>query len=234
MAAGEGPRAAPVLADVPAYAGTPLAGELELESYVGVPIEGEDGVMGTICGVDRARRGSELADLLPLLELCAGLVGRLWQAEHEARTDPLTQLPNRRGWEEALVREEERCRRFGHPAAIVAIDLDDFKQVNDLFGHAGGDEHLRRTARALAGSVRDHDVVARWGGDEFYVLAVECDEEAARALCRRIGDELRGVGVAASVAFGRRLPAGLTGAAREALAAMETEKKRRQSVADLG
>jgi diguanylate cyclase (GGDEF)-like protein len=233
MAAGEGPRAAPILGEVPPYARAPVARTLEMGAYIGVPIEGDEGVIGSLCGFDRGARGAELADELPVLELCAGLIGRLWQAERDARTDPLTELPNRRTWAESLSREEERCRRFGHPAAVLAVDLDDFKRVNDRLGHPVGDEHLRRAAGAIAASVREHDVVARWGGDEFCVLAVECDEEAARALSERVGRALGEAGVAASLGLARRCERGLAGAVEEAFASLR-EAKAADAVARLG
>jgi diguanylate cyclase (GGDEF)-like protein len=233
MAAGEGPRAAPVLGEVPPYARAPVARTLEMGAYIGVPIEDDDGVIGSLSGFDRGAWGVELADEVPVLELCAGLIGRLWQAEREARTDALTELPNRRAWAESLSREEERCRRFGHPAAVLAVDLDDFKRVNDRLGHPVGDEHLRRAAGAIAASVREHDVVARWGGDEFCVLAVECDEEDERALCKRVRGALDTAGVVASLAFGRRRNRGLEGAMEEAFAALRGAK-RADAVARLG
>ena len=90
-------------------------------------------------------------------------------AEQRARQDPLTGLTNRRGLGEAL----ERAVQEGgaSPAALALIDLDDFKFVNDRFGHAVGDELLRRISQRLAHAVRTRDLVARLGGDEFVVLA---------------------------------------------------------------
>jgi len=224
MASGEGPRAAPDLAEIPAYVCAPVARRFGLGAYVGVPIEDAGGVVGTLCGFDRRVRGTELAGELPDLELSAGLIGRLWQAEREARTDPLTKLPNRRAWDETLLREEQRCRRFGRPAAVLAVDLDDFKRVNDRFGHPVGDEHLSRVASAIATSVRDHDYVARWGGDEFCVLAVECDESDGRALRDRVREELAVAGVPASLALGHRKDRGLAGAAHDAFASLGAAK----------
>ena len=224
MAVGAGPRAAPILADVPAYVSAPVTRRFGLGSYVGVPVEDESGVIGTLCGFDRQAGGAELAGELPDLELAAGLIGRLWQAEREARTDPLTELPNRRAWDETLEREEQRCRRFGRPAAVLAVDLDDFKRVNDRYGHMVGDEHLRRRG-AIGTRVRDHDYLARWGGDEFCVLAVECDEADARALRERVQSELVLAGVPASLALGHRRDRGLAGAADSAFAALGLEKR---------
>jgi diguanylate cyclase len=209
MAAGHGPRVACELASVPSYAESGGARALGIAAYIGAPIMGEDGVVGSVCGLDRRPQAETLVRELPLVELCSLLIGRLWEAEREARTDPLTGLHNRRAWQEALHREEERCQRFGHPAAVLAVDLDDFKEVNDRRGHRAGDEHLRRAADAILGGVREHDVVARWGGDEFCVLAVECDEHSARLLGRRVETGLDAARIPASVGVALRDGKGL-------------------------
>jgi diguanylate cyclase (GGDEF)-like protein len=224
MASQDGPRAAPDLAGVPAYADAPMAVRLGLRAYLGVSIWSGDSVLGTLAGLDREPQDAGLVDAVPLVELCAALIGRLWDAERDARTDPLTGLWNRRAWAETLTSEEERCRRFGHAAAVLGIDLDGFKEVNDRYGHAAGDEHLRRAAAAIAGGVREHDSVARWGGDEFCVLAVECDELSARRLCGRVREALAAAGVPASLGLALRGPEGLRDAVNRALAGTAEEK----------
>jgi diguanylate cyclase (GGDEF)-like protein len=103
-----------------------------------------------------------------------------------AQHDPLTGAFNRRGLDERIAYEIERhereCRRF----AVVAIDLDGFKRVNDRFGHGAGDELLRDVAAALASAVRRQDTVARLGGDEFCVLAPETDDDGAEHLAAKV------------------------------------------------
>ncbi len=220
-----GPRAAPDLAAVPAYAATPLAQRLGLGAYVGVPVTVSGQVVGALCGLDRESHPPGLADQLPVVELCGRIVSALWQSKREARTDALTGLPNRRGWEETLIGEEERCRRFGHSAAVLAVDLDDLKQVNERDGHPAGDERLCLAAEAIGTAVREHDTVARWGGDEFTVLAVECDEHAADRLCRRVSASLRNAGAPASLGLALREPAGLDAAVASALAAIREQKR---------
>ena len=86
---------------------------------------------------------------------------RAAQAEALALVDPLTQLPNRRAWEQALAREERRCQRAKHPAAIICLDLDRLKEQNDTAGHAAGDELLQHTADALRKAIRAHDIAAQ-------------------------------------------------------------------------
>jgi diguanylate cyclase (GGDEF)-like protein len=224
MARGEGPRAAPKVADVPAYATARAARGLALGAYVGVPIESPDGALGTICGIDLHPQHEDLDAAVPVLEAWAELVGRLWRAEREARTDLLTGLPNRRAWEEALGREEERCRRFGRAAAVLAVDLDDFKTVNDRFGYAAGDAHLQRAAATISAAVRDHDLVARWGGDEFCVLAAECGAADAERLAQRVRSALSEAALPASVGVAPNGPEGLAATVGRAFAGVGTEK----------
>ncbi len=89
---------------------------------------------------------------------------------HDAGHDPLTGLLNRRSYELALAEAVARARRYGWPFALVMVDLDDFKQVNDLHGHASGDAALRVIGAEMRGLLRRGDVAARIGGDEFALL----------------------------------------------------------------
>lgn len=91
------------------------------------------------------------------------------QLRTEARTDPLTGLGNLRQWRERLVHELDRGRRTGTGVAVAVVDLDRFKAVNDTLGHAAGDELLRDVAARFGQSVRNVDLVARVGGEEFSV-----------------------------------------------------------------
>jgi diguanylate cyclase (GGDEF)-like protein/PAS domain S-box-containing protein len=94
--------------------------------------------------------------------------------------DPLTGLLNRRRFHEAIASHRVRCTRFGGDGAIVLLDLDGFKDVNDTLGHAAGDDLLRATAQILAERVRTGEVLARLGGDEFAVLMPAADATSAR------------------------------------------------------
>jgi diguanylate cyclase (GGDEF)-like protein len=115
---------------------------------------------------------------------------RLWllssELESIARTDPLTGLSNRRGIDEDLAREFARTRRRNEPMAVLMIDLDRFKQVNDRYGHEAGDRVLVAVAECMRGALRVEDVYGRIGGDEFVVVMAEADEVAGRAAAERL------------------------------------------------
>ena len=112
-----------------------------------------------------------------------GLIGRLSDAAHR---DPLTDLLNRRGFQQVFDAELERARRADQSLSLIVGDLDRFKRVNDAYGHAAGDEVLRRVADAFRGAKRGFDSAARVGGEEFAVLAPDADEHGAYMLAERI------------------------------------------------
>src|SRR4051794_15851474 len=104
---------------------------------------------------------------------------------NEARTDALTGLLNRRGFDERAEIELTRARREGACISVILFDIDYFKRINDEWGHDTGDVVLARTAALLAGEARDIDVLARLGGEEFAVLVPSCDAEGAALLADR-------------------------------------------------
>lgn len=106
----------------------------------------------------------------------------------QAITDELTQLANRRRFTETLGLEVRRAERFGDPLALVLADLDDFKRINDRYGHQTGDEVLRRFADVMRESVRDFDLPVRFGGEEFAVLLPETTLEGGEQLARRLAE----------------------------------------------
>ena len=103
-----------------------------------------------------------------------------------ARRDPLTQLLNRRGFTEVFDVELERARRTEQGLSVVVGDLDGFKQINDRFGHAAGDEALQRVGRAILRGKRSWDSAARVGGEEFAILAPDTDEHGAYIVAERL------------------------------------------------
>lgn len=103
-----------------------------------------------------------------------------------ATTDSLTGLVNRRHFEEIIAVEMSRIKRYGTAACLLNLDMDNFKAVNDKFGHPVGDELLKGVAALLKGQQRDTDIIARMGGEEFALLLVETDEMKGRIAAERI------------------------------------------------
>ena len=119
-----------------------------------------------------------------------------------AHRDSLTELLNRRGFEEVFDMELERARRAETPLSLIVGDLDRFKRVNDEQGHTGGDAALKRVADAIRASKRGFDTAARIGGEEFAVLAAGSDEHGAYMLAERIRAEIEQGGEGLTVSFG--------------------------------
>src|SRR5207244_1834124 len=111
---------------------------------------------------------------------------------HRAMTDSLTGLANRRRGEEALRSELAHVRRFGGSLAVVLADLDEFKRLNDTYGHAAGDAVLRDFGDLLCATIRASDVAGRWGGEEFVLLLRETDLDGAWELAERLRNALAG------------------------------------------
>ena len=107
-----------------------------------------------------------------------------------AQTDPLTQLVNRRALTVRLVTEMERVRRYNAPLALLLLDLDHFKLVNDTYGHLAGDDVLFGVATLLQRAVRTVDTVARYGGEEFVIVLPETGKQGALAFAERVREKL--------------------------------------------
>ena len=105
---------------------------------------------------------------------------------HFSRTDALTKIPNRRAFFEVLETEKNRAQRYGSPLTLAYLDLDNFKAMNDRFGHTRGDHLLRVVAKTMQKNVRQVDMVARMGGDEFAVLLPETTEDSATAVLQKL------------------------------------------------
>ncbi|OJU13186.1 MAG: GGDEF domain-containing protein [Caulobacterales bacterium 68-7] len=120
------------------------------------------------------------------------LKARLSEMEGLADRDALTPLLNRRAFMRELRRVQTFARRYGSPASLVYFDLDGFKAVNDRYGHAAGDTALKEVAQRLVDNVRESDVVARIGGDEFAVLLVQADLPTAEAKAAHLAEAIEG------------------------------------------
>lgn len=243
MVAGLGPRVAPRSREIPAYAAAPIGSKVQIGAYIGVPLTQDGALFGTLCAIDPAAQPDSIQADLPMIELFASLlstilsgerlaVDRARQAEvlgRLANSDALTGLLNRRGWDEVLSIEEERCRQYGDPASVLAIDLDGLKAVNDRYGHAAGDALIARTGQVLRSAVREPDAIARVGGDEFAVLGIGCNRNAGESLLDRTRGALAASDISASCGFAMRLPAlGLVEAWNKADIAMYAEKAARK------
>jgi two-component system cell cycle response regulator len=112
-----------------------------------------------------------------------------------ATTDPLSGLFNRRYVFDAMDRELRLARRRGHSMAVILADVDGLKQLNDRYGHAIGDEVLKRAGAALRNSLRATDIAARIGGDEFLAVLPDCDPESLRSVLARIQQSMEPLGV---------------------------------------
>ncbi len=114
-----------------------------------------------------------------------------WEREKEmARTDPLTMAANRLAFNEFGEMEMRRSRRYGHKFSLIYLDVDNFKVINDRFGHRAGDRLLVLLAESLKSNFRETDLVARLGGDEFSVILVETEASGAAESLKRVMDEL--------------------------------------------
>jgi diguanylate cyclase (GGDEF)-like protein len=130
------------------------------------------------------------AELVARLRAGLRLRERMDHLERRAYRDGLTGLINRGALEDHLRHHWEASRRHGTSLSVLIIDVDRFKEINDTHGHPAGDEALRRTAAVLARSVRCSDVVARFGGDEFMIVAPACPPAAAVPMVGRFRDAL--------------------------------------------
>jgi diguanylate cyclase (GGDEF)-like protein len=172
-------------------------------AYAGHPLADEHGnPAGTFCVFDLKPREFTPADRQAIVDLAAmsqrellsdslsdahsALTAKLSVARREAMMDPLTRLWNRRGASVLLKAAFTAADQRGMPLTLALLDLDDFKRVNDSYGHQIGDEVLRKVASRLVSAVRGDDSVCRLGGDEFLILMTDTDAAAAARIAERI------------------------------------------------
>jgi len=180
-----------------------------------LPLRTVDGTIGVLAVWSSRDRDLDpaLLELLHMLEPYAAIhlqhAVQYGTIKESAERDPLTLLRNRRAFESTFAAETSRFERYGRPLALLVLDLDHFKGVNDRYGHEAGDEVLRRTARIIHNTVRDVDTAARLGGEEFVVLMPETSLEAAldageriRAAIEEVRIEWRGAVIPVSVSVG--------------------------------
>ncbi len=161
-------------------------------SIIGIPLKMGDRVIG-VMNLARTRTGSFTQEEVRLLTLLADqaaiaiINARLHQAvSDQARRDVLTGLPNRRGLDERLDEEIRRASASGGSFCVLMMDLDDFKQINDTYGHNVGDDVLRQVARSLQTNLRASDFLARFGGDEMTLVLSNTDSSQAQVVIEKI------------------------------------------------
>jgi len=124
----------------------------------------------------------------------------LARVEQLASTDPLTSLPNRRAWQARAVEELRRAAREGTPLALVLMDIDGLKAINDVEGHQAGDRLIRGATAGWKSALRETDFIARLGGDEFGALLPNCPEEVALGVLERMREATPSVAWSAGIA----------------------------------
>ncbi|HEX7177160.1 MAG TPA: diguanylate cyclase, partial [Pyrinomonadaceae bacterium] len=169
-----------------------LPAGVEYRSMVALPLVRDEQLLGALA-VYSAEPGRYTDDHVRMLDTVARLASDALanavqhaEAESNALTDNLTGLPNARAMFARFEQESARARRTGRPFQVIMLDLDDFKQVNDRFGHKAGDQMLREVARLLQAQLREYDFLARYAGDEFVALVQELTAEQSEELSVRI------------------------------------------------
>lgn len=173
------------------FADNPLVtGEPFVRFYAGCPLVMSNGsTLGTLCIIDHMPRELDDDDISLLKDL-ARMAEQELTAVQLATIDELTLLCNRRGFEALSAHALSLCRRLSRPSSLMYVDLDQFKQINDRFGHAEGDNALRGFADLMKDTFRTSDVLGRIGGDEFAVLVTNTLPDALSDLQQRLRESV--------------------------------------------
>jgi diguanylate cyclase (GGDEF)-like protein len=181
-----------------------MIGQFGLMSLMAIPIKKDDEVYGVFITISSAPNIFEQSQLIVSVELSQAMARAICHArviallEQKANTDGLTGIYNRRFFDEVLQREVARAERHRLPLVLLMLDVDDFKQVNELYGHQAGDNALRALATILQSSVRREDFVFRYGGDEFAILLPDTGMQGGQHVGEHIRSRVESAGVAAS------------------------------------
>jgi diguanylate cyclase (GGDEF)-like protein len=168
-------------------------------SIIGIPLKVGDTVVG-VMNLSRSKEGKFSPSELRLLSLLADQAAvaisnaSLHQMiSHQAYSDTLTGLPNRRALDERLEEEVLAARKSNYSFAVIMMDLDGFKEVNDTFGHSAGDDLLKQVFSQMARGVRNTDFLARYGGDELTLILSQSDLFSAQIVAEKIIDGLKNI-----------------------------------------
>ncbi len=169
----------------------------ELADHMYLPLNEGTVILGALCipnaDYPSAARGNGEILRLAVNQLTRAIENSVIyeEAKKRAITDEKTRVYNFRYFSERLDVEIKRSSRYEHKLAILMVDIDDFKTINDTYGHVKGDEVLLETAAVLKKACRDIDIIARFGGDEFTIIIPENNIAGAKALADRIGEKIR-------------------------------------------
>ena len=173
------------------FADNPIVtGEPHVRFYAGCPLSAPNGSkLGTLCIIDQKPRHFDDEDIQVLRDLAVSVEQEL-SALQMATMDELTNITNRRGFLMLAEQSISFAKRHSIPVTLIFLDLDQFKVINDIYGHAEGDKALITFADVMKNSCRDSDVFARIGGDEFVVLLSNTDIKSAEEFISRFSDAL--------------------------------------------
>jgi len=187
-----------------------VVGEPHVRFYAGCPLKLSNGTkVGTLCLIDTRPRTLD-AQELSLLKDLAVMAEREIEAQQLATLDELTQVTNRRGFEALSEHALSMCKRMGTPASMLFFDLNDFKAINDTFGHAEGDRALVAFAEILLGVFREMDIVGRLGGDEFVVLLLGTSATDGDVMLARLAHGIAARNASATARYDLRYAVGRT------------------------
>lgn len=167
-----------------------VVGDPKIRFYAGCPLKVGTENMGTLCLIDDVPREFGEEELQLLRDL-AEMAEQELSAVQMATTDYLTAITNRMGFEAFARHALQVCRRLRLPSTLLSFDLDRFKEINDMYGHAAGDEALKTFAQGLLAVFRDSDVIGRLGGDEFAVLMTSVKGDVHQSCLSRLEEWLR-------------------------------------------
>lgn len=155
-------------------------------------IQEGDRVRGLDLGADDyITKPFSFSELLARVRVGSRVVNYQQNLEYQTQTDPLTGLFNRRAFERKIAEEYERAKRYTHAVSVLLLDIDNFKNINDTYGHHGGDMALVKISAILRERTRRSDFPARYGGEEFVLILPETDQESALQVANKIHEEIR-------------------------------------------